>query len=265
MSSSALWRPQAKWTIEDIRREKSSRLNKRDDVKRERGAESVRARCERRLVNFVREAWPILEPRMQYVHSWHIDAICEHLEAVTSGQITRLLMNVPPGSMKSLLTSVMWPAWEWGPRNLTSYRYLTSAFAETAVSRDVRKMRMLCESEWYRTLWPHVELTRHGEFSLENTLTGTRDGVPFGSLTSRRGDRLILDDPHSVEKAESPNDREKAVRRFREGAINRLNDQKRSAIVVIMQRLNEADISGEILNSGMDYVCLILPMEFEAS
>ena len=225
----------------------------------------MRARCERRLSTFVREAWPILEPRAQYVHSWHIDAICDHLEAVTEGGITRLLMNVPPGSMKSLLTSVFWPAWEWGPRNLTSYRYLTSAFAENAVSRDVRKMRMLVQSEWYMQLWPHVQLLRAGEFSLENNLTGTRDGVPFGSLTSRRGDRLILDDPHSVEKAESPADREKAVRRFREGAINRLNDQLRSAIVVIMQRLNEGDISGEILDSGMDYVCLILPMEYEKS
>jgi predicted phage terminase large subunit-like protein len=174
-------------------------------------------------------------------------------------------MNVPPGSMKSLLTSVMWPAWEWGPRGMTTFRYLTSAFAETAVSRDVRKMRMLVSSEWYQTLWPHVNLIRAGEFSLENSLTGTRDGIPFGSLTSRRGDRLILDDPHSVEKAESPADRERAVRRFREGAINRLNDQQRSAIVVIMQRLHEADISGEILDSGMDYVCLILPMEYESN
>ena len=184
---------------------------------------------------------------------------------MTEGGITRLLMNVPPGSMKSLLTSVFWPAWEWGPRGMSSYRYLTSAFAETAVSRDVRKMRMLVSSEWYQQLWPHVQLIRHGEYSLENSLTGTRDGVPFGSLTSRRGDRLILDDPHSVEKAESQSDRERAVRRFREGAINRLNDQQRSAIVVIMQRLNEGDISGEILDSGMDYVCVILPMEYEKS
>ena len=244
---------------------RAQRSSQRTEIERDQGRGNIRARCERRLINFVREAWHVLEPRAQYIHSWHIEAICEHLEAVTEGGITRLLMNVPPGSMKSLLTSVMWPAWEWGPRNLSSYRYLTSAFAETAVSRDVRKMRLLVQSDWYQNLWPHIELIRHGEFSLENTLTGTRDGVPFGSLTSRRGDRLILDDPHSVEKAESSTDREKAVRRFREGAINRLNDQQRSAIVVIMQRLNEGDISGEILESGMDYVCVILPMEYEKS
>jgi len=217
------------------------------------------------LASFVREAWHILEPRQRYVHGWLIDAICEHLEAVTAGLITRLVINVPPGSAKSLLVSVMWQAWEWGPKGLASYRYISSSFAESAVVRDVRKTRMLVTSDWYQRHWPHIELIRHGELSFENTLTGTRDGVAFGSLTSRRGDRLILDDPHSVEKAESPIDREKATRRFREGAVNRLNDQVRSAIVVIMQRLHEADISGVIQEHMPDYEQLVLPMEYESS
>lgn len=225
---------------------------------------TVRERSAASLAAFIQEAWHILEPRMRYVHGWLIDALCEHLEAVTAGFITRLLINVPPGSMKSLTVSVFWPAWEWGPKGLTSYRYISSSFAETAVVRDVRKMRMLIQSEWYQRHWPHVELVRAGELSFENTLTGTRDGVAFGSLTSRRGDRLILDDPHSVEKAESQVDRERATRRFREGAVNRLNDQAKSAIVVIMQRLHEADISGVIQEYMPDYEQLVLPMEYES-
>jgi phage terminase large subunit-like protein len=216
------------------------------------------------LVDFVEAAWPILEPRMPFVSGNLVEAICEHLEAVTAGLITRLLINVPPGSAKSLLVSVFWPAWEWGPKGLTSYRYISSSFAESACVRDVRKMRLLVTSDWYQRHWPHVELTRGGELSFENTLTGTRDGVAFSSLTSRRGDRLILDDPHSVEKAESPNDREKATRRFRESAVNRLNDQAKSAIVVVMQRLHEADISGVIQEFMPDYVQLVLPMEYES-
>jgi phage terminase large subunit-like protein len=123
---------------------------------------------------------------------------------------------------------------------------------------------MLLQSDFYQRHWPHVELTRAGELSFENSLTGTRDGVAFGSLTSRRGDRLILDDPHSVEKAESSLDRERATRRFREGAVNRLNDQAKSAIVVIMQRLHEADISGIIQEYMPDYTQLVLPMEYES-
>lgn len=225
--------------------------------------QKTRDRAERSLVAFVKDAWHILEPRARYVHSWHIDAIAEHLEAVTAGLVTRLLINVPPGSMKSLLVSVFWPAWEWGPKGLTSFRYISTSFAESAVIRDTRKMRVLIESEWYQRHWPHVALIRHGELSFENSLTGTRDGVAFGSLTSKRGDRLIIDDPHSVEKAESANERERSTRRFREGAVNRLNDQVKSAIVVIMQRLHEADISGVIQEYMPDYVQLCLPMEYE--
>lgn len=226
---------------------------------------TVREKSAASFIGFVQEAWHVLEPKTRFVMGWPLEAICDHLECVTSGMITRLLINVPPGSMKSLLTSVFWQAWEWGPKGLTANRYLSTSFAETACVRDVRKTRMLVTSDWYQRHWPHVELVRAGELSFENTLTGTRDGVAFGSLTSKRADRLVVDDPHSVEKAESPTDREKATRRFREGAVNRLNDQARSAIVVIMQRLHEADISGVIQEVMPDYVQLVLPMEYESS
>src|SRR4029077_8111126 len=86
---------------------------------------------------------------------------------------------------------------------------------------------------------------------------------PFGSLTSQRGDRLIIDDPHSTETAESEIDRANTARTFREGAVNRLNDQARSAIVIIMQRLHAQDVSGVVLELGMGYTHLMLPMEFE--
>jgi predicted phage terminase large subunit-like protein len=205
----------------------------------------------------------VLEPRTKLVWNWHLDAICDHLEAITAGDITRFLANVPPGSSKSMLTSVLWQAWEWGPKGLPSMRYLTTAFNDGPVKRDTRKCRDLILSDWYRQLWPEVQLTRTGETSFANSNTGTREGVAFGSLTSQRGDRLVIDDPHSTETAESPTERIATTRKFREGAQNRLNDQEKSAIVVIMQRLHEEDVSGVIQEVGMDYVHLNLPMEFE--
>lgn len=216
------------------------------------------------MAGFVREAWRVLEPNATYVHNWHIDAICQHLEAVTDGRINRLLINVPPGSMKSLLVSVFWHAWEWGPKGRRSTRFLTTAFNDGPVKRDTRKTRDLILSEWFQSLWPEVALTRTAEMSFGNSDTGTREGVAFGSLTSQRGDRLVIDDPHSTETAESETERVNTTRKFREGAINRLNDQERSAIVVIMQRLHEDDISGTILKLGMGYTYLMLPMELEA-
>lgn len=229
--------------------------------KLERDAVAIRARCVT-LAGFVREAWPILEPNAKLVWNWHLDAICDHLEAVTDGRITRLLINVPPGSSKSLICSVIWPAWEWASGR-ASLRYLTTAFNDVPVKRDTRKCRDLILSEWYQSLWPEIRLTRTGETSFANSATGTREGVAFGSLTSQRGDRLIIDDPHSVETAESQAERQTTTRRFREGALNRLNDQERSAIVVVMQRLHADDVSGTILKMGMDFVHLCLPMEFE--
>ena len=224
--------------------------------------------CGRRLSNFVREAWRVLEPSTVYVHSWHIDALCLHLEAITHGTFlklglrNRLLINVPPGTMKSLIVSVFWPAWEWGPAGYPSLRYLTSSYSEAYAKRDSRRMRDLVTSEWYQSLWgDSVRLTRTGEMSFENDAFGKRDGVAFKSMTGGRGDRVIIDDPHSTEGAESDADRATAVRIFRESVPTRVNDARNSAIVVIMQRLHSQDVSAAAKEFG--YVHLMLPMEFE--
>lgn len=204
-----------------------------------------------------------MEPRTPLVWAWHLDAVCAHLEAVVRGDINRLLINIPPGMSKSMLTSVMLQAYEWGPAGNPSKRYLTTSFNDGPVKRDTRKTRDLILSPWYQALWPSVTLTRAGETSFANTATGTREGVAFGSLTSQRGDVLLIDDPHSTKTAESEAERNNTTRQFREGAQNRLNDQEKSAIIVIMQRLHEKDVSGQIVSLGMGYTHLMLPMEFE--
>jgi predicted phage terminase large subunit-like protein len=226
-----------------------------------RDADQIRARCQT-FSGFFREAWHVLEPATQLRWGWHMDGISQHLQAVTDGQITRLIINVPPGSSKSLEVSVAWQAYEWGPRGLQGNKFLSTSYELGNVTRDTRKTRDLILSEWYQTLWP-VELVRSGETSFANSRTGTREGVPFSSLTAKRGDRLTIDDPHSVDGAESDVEREKAVRRFIEGGQNRLNDQVKSAIVIVMQRLHERDLTGELLARELGYEHLMIPMEFE--
>jgi predicted phage terminase large subunit-like protein len=245
-----------------VRAEQARRRTEAELERVRSSAVAIRTRCER-LAGFVREAWPVLEPNTPLVWNWHLDAICAHLEAITDGRINRLLINVPPGSSKSMIVSVLWPAWEWTKPELRSMRYLTTSFAEDSVKRDTRKHRDLTTSEWYQSLWPEVVLTRSAEMSFANASTGTREGTAFGSLTAKRGDRLIIDDPHSTKTAESETERASTVRQFREGATNRLNDQERSAIVVVMQRLHEQDVAGTIIKLGMGYEHLCLPMEFE--
>ncbi|WP_174071713.1 phage terminase large subunit [Rhizobium rhizogenes] len=250
-----------------IQEEKARRTSERERAQHARqiaaDADRIRANCQS-LSGFVQEAWHVVEPSADYVHGWHIDAICRHLEAVTSGEITRLLINVPPGTMKSLLCGVFWPAWEWGPKDRPQMRYVGASYSEHYAKRDNRRMRDLVASEWYQTLWgDRVKLTRTGEMAFANTSTGSRQGVPFSRLTGGRGDRVIIDDPHSVDGAESEAERLSAVRTFRESVPTRLNDPQRSAIVVVMQRLHEADVSGTILALGLGYEHLMLPMEFE--
>jgi predicted phage terminase large subunit-like protein len=239
---------------------------RRREEERRRLAETaaqIRERC-RTLSGFVREAWHVLEPSNPYVHGWHVDAIAEHLEAITHGQINRLLINVPPGTMKSLLSGVFWPAWEWGPIGRPATRIIGSSYSEDYAKRDNRRMRDLVSSEWYQSLWGEtVQLVRAGEMSFSNTATGFRQGVPFSRLTGGRGDRIIIDDPHSVDTAESANERGATIRTFRESVPTRLNSPEKSAIVVIMQRLHEQDVSGTILSLKLGYEHLMLPMEFE--
>ena len=219
--------------------------------------------CKRSLAEFAKQAWHILEPATPLKWGWALDAICQHLEAVTEGDIKRLLMNVPPGSMKSLLTGVIWPAWEWGPRGFKHHRYLATAHSQSLAVRDNMKCRRLVASEWYQSKWPTPLTTdQNAKTKFENSATGFREAMAFTSMTGSRGSRVLLDDPISADNANSDAELESAHITFTETLPTRINDDQ-SAIVVIMQRLNERDTSGVILDLGLGYTHLMIPMRFE--
>lgn len=245
-------------------RERDRRRRKRDLEEIERDAEGVKARCST-LYGFVQEFWHILEPTAKFKGGWALKAMCDLLERVSAGQIQYLLMNVPPGMMKSLLVAVFWPAWEWGPLGRPATRYLSTSFARPNVIRDNTKMRKLVESEKYQRLWGDtvIPTSKWGETKFTNTASGDREGRAFEGMTGGRGDRVLIDDPHSVKKAESDKVRAQTIITFREAIPDRLNDPTTSAIVVIMQRLHSDDVSGVILKLGLPYVHLCLPMEYE--
>jgi len=106
--------------------------------------------CRRKLSNYIRRAWHVIEPVQPYSHGWHIDAICEHLEAVSDGHIKRLMIAVPPGSMKSLSTAVFWPTFEWGPRNQPHLRTVATSHSEALAGRDNLRAKRLVTSDWYQ-------------------------------------------------------------------------------------------------------------------
>ena len=218
------------------------------------------------LLNFMRLGWAALEPGVEFVPNYAVEAICDHLQAVTRGEIRRLLMNVPPGTSKSMSTNVFWPAWEWGPQALAHYRYISFAHEQNLATRDLVRGRNLINSEWYQALWGDKfewKSDQNAKVYYENSQTGWRQACAAESLTGRRGDRIIGDDPHSVKGAESEAQRESMLQTFSETIPTRLNRPTESAIVVIMQRIHERDVSGLILAEEMGYTHLMLPLEFE--
>lgn len=227
-----------------------------------------RVDSERSLHKFIKLHWHILEPQQPFIDGWPLGAICEHLQAVTSGEIKRLLINVPPGFMKSLATDVFWPAWEWGPKNMPSMRYLSFSYSAQLTERDNNRFRDLIRSPEYQANWgskfqisPHTFNTTKAQ----NSKTGWKIATSVGGVgTGERGDRVVVDDPHNVKESESDTVREETVRWFRESLQTRMNNPDRSAIVVIMQRVHDADVSGTILAGEMGYEHLQIPMEYDS-
>lgn len=173
-------------------------------------------------------------------------------------------MNVPPGTMKSLLTCVFFVAWVWTKD--PSKRFLATSHSLDNAVRDSLKCRRLIESEWYQGLWgDKVKLVgdQNAKTKFENKATGFREAAAFTSMTGRRADFVILDDPMSVDDAISDATRESINVTFREALPTRLNNPDKSAIIVIMQRLHEDDTSGVILSGDFGYEHLCLPMRFD--
>lgn len=223
--------------------------------------------AERNLLDYIRLLWPVLEPGRTFVEGWAVSAICEHLEAVSRGEIRKLLINVPPGCMKSLTTNVFWPTWEWGPCNRPSLRYVSASYAEQLTVRDNRRARLLIESDQYQGLWGDrfkFVGDQNTKMRFDTDGTGFKIATSVGGMaTGERGDRLIVDDPHNVKDAESPAIREATLQWFTEVFSTRTNDDS-AAFVVIMQRVHERDLSGLILAKELGYEHLMLPMEYES-
>jgi predicted phage terminase large subunit-like protein len=225
-----------------------------------------RADAEEDLLDFVRLTWPAIEPARAFIDGWVLGAMAEHLMAVSAGEINRLLINVPPGFMKSLLVNVFWPAWEWGPQAMPETRYLAFSYAEELTKRDNGRFRNLILSPHYRTPWGHVfgPGDQFGRRKVENDKTGWKFASSIGGVgTGERADRVLIDDPNNVKKAESKAVLESTNLWLTEVMPDRLNDQRRSAIILIQQRTNERDCSGTLLALEAGYVHLSVPMEFE--
>lgn len=219
------------------------------------------------LYAFVREFWPVIEPGKPFVDGKHIEAICLHLEAVTDGRITRLLVNMPPRHAKSSIISVLWRVWTWIKKPAT--RFLCASYALSLSIRDNVKCRRLILSNKFQEHYGHIfQMTRdqNAKIKFENSERGYSQAVSVGSsATGEGGDILLIDDCHAIDEKRSDVTREAALDWFRDTWCTRLNDQRTGAMVVVGQRVHGQDISGYILSgeTGEHWVHLNLATEFE--
>jgi predicted phage terminase large subunit-like protein len=217
------------------------------------------------LYEFVKQSWHVVEPGIPFIASWHIETICEHLEAVSAGEIHRLLINIPPRHSKSTIVSVMWPAWEW----ITdpAQKFLCASYSGNLSTRDNLKTRRLLQSPWYQERWGYMFSfagDQNAKQRFENDKTGYRLATSVGgTATGEGGSRLILDDPHGAQAAQSEVMRESDLEWFDMVWSTRLNNPKTDAMVTVMQRLHERDISGHILEDikGWEHICI--PAEWD--
>ena len=212
---------------------------------------------------FVVQAWHVLEPTTPFVPGIHVDAVCLHLQATQEGRIPNLIINIPPGHAKSLLVAVFWPAWVWISH--PEVRWIFGSYRAELAIRDSVKCRRLIESPWYQKRWGdrfQLRDDQNEKNRFENTATGYRLITSVGAGTGERADIVVVDDPTSVDQAESDVERNSANEWWNGTMCTRLNDPRTGHRVVVQQRLHENDLTGNLLEKG-GYELLVLPEEFE--
>ncbi len=216
------------------------------------------------MKRYFKGAWPTLEPGTPFVDNWHIDVICEHLQAVSEGRIKNLIINVPPRTLKSSIVSVAWPTWEWIDR--PHLKYLTASHADELATRDAVASRNLIQSPWYQEHFGgrfRLSSDQNVKSRYTNDKTGHRITTSTQSgVVGEGGNRGLIDDPHDPKKALSDTYRNSSLTWHDQSFSSRLNDQRKDSFVIIMQRVHYQDLTGHLLAKG-GYEHLCLPMEFD--
>ena len=213
------------------------------------------------LASFTAKVFHTVDPGTRYLDNWHVHLICEYLAACSRGEITRLVINLPPRHLKSICVSVAWPAWLMG--HDPAARIMAASYSRELSVRHALDFRLVLASPWYRRLFPGlcVAPDQNEKHRLQTTARGHRIATSVGGAATGEGAGvLIVDDPHNPRQALSAAMRESALDWFDQTYSSRLDDKKRGVIVVVMQRLHERDLTGHLLaKGGWEHLCLPRP------
>lgn len=200
---------------------------------------------------FIGKTLATVDPAAEFLPNWHIDLIAEYLEAARKSQITRLIINMPPRSLKSVCVSVAWPAWLLGHDPRT--RILAASYAASLSVKHSLDCRLVLSAPWYQAVLPELKLSRvqNEKHKFMTSKQGFRMASSVGaSVIGEGGNFLIIDDPISPAQAMNELARNHANNWFDHTFSTRLDNKKTGVIVLVMQRLHSADLSGYLLEKG---------------
>jgi predicted phage terminase large subunit-like protein len=218
------------------------------------------------LYSFINKVFDTINPGINYQPNWHIELISDYLNAVQNGEIKRLIINLPPRSLKSVCISVAWPAWLLA--HDPTKRILAASYSQTLSVKHSLDCRFVLSSDWYSQIFPKTILSKnHNQKSkFLTTLNGFRFATSVGgSVTGEGGDYLILDDPHNPSHINSPKLRIKVIEWFDQTFLTRLNDKSKGAVIIVMQRLHAEDLTAHLLANSNSWEHLKIPSEFQES
>ena len=238
-------------------------------IRREQVRRAQRRKYEQSLKAFTFAAWPLLEPGTEIKWAWPLDVMVAYIEAWYRNQLLRgndLIINVPPGTMKSLLLSVFSTAWAWTWNPYERFINLTNEIG--LATRDSTKMRFLIQSDWYQYYWGdrvRISSEQREKTHFTNTATGFRQGRGFESnITGKRGSRLLIDDPIDAKKAFSDIEVQTVNDVNDQVVSTRLSDPVKDSKCLIMQRLRTNDLTGHWLSKKQRrHTHLVIPMRYE--
>ena len=244
--------------------------------KEEAKAVEERERLRYSYADFIKEAWPALKKHEPFIHNWHLDALACHLEAVSRGEIHRLQIWIPPGTMKTGTVTVFWHPWEWTTRPWL--RYFTASYEIHLVQRFSLDAQQVVKSPWYQARWPEAcDFTLDAASYWKNTQGGSRFATtPKSTGTGEHGHRIVIDDPVPARAADNSADLLIDLRTLLNQAnewydgtassrwIDNATMNFKHARVLVMQRLHENDLAAHMLDlGGDDWTILCLPERFE--
>jgi predicted phage terminase large subunit-like protein len=208
--------------------------------------------------SFLIRAFPHISGGADLDMNWHLEGIAHQLERVGKGACRRLLVTLPPRNLKSITITVAWVAWRLGID--PSLNFVCVSYSNELAAKHARDCRAIMQSSWYRRLFPRtiIKASRSAVHDFETTAGGGRLATSIGgTLTGRGGDIIIIDDPLKPDEAMSDTARNNVNEWFHTTLASRLNDKKRGAIILVMQRLHQYDLAGLLIESGeWDELCL---------